>query len=600
MAFTVTFQPIGRRVSVPAGTTLLDAARLAGVDLVAICGGEGNCGACRVRPGEGALTPRTSTEDTELPSADLAAGLRLACQAAVLGDVQVDVPPESLTTPQRLQLEGREHTAELDPPVTALDVQVPPPDLRDLRADLARVVDTAAEHGRTARCGLAVATALPAALRAHGWHVRLALGASEIVGVLPSGARLYGLAIDIGTTKLAAYLVDLENGDTAARAGAMNPQIAYGEDVISRIAYATEHADGARVLQGTLLEALNHLIDELCAAAAIARGQIVEAVVVGNTAMHHLFAGLPVRQLGTAPYVPAVSAALLFPAAQVGLALAAGARVYMPPNVAGYVGADHIAMLLGAGLSEPAQTAAAIDIGTNAEISLFHAGRHWSCSCASGPAFEGAHIRDGMRAAPGAVERVRLAGEEVQVQTIDGRPAAGICGSGILDACAALRGAGLLEARGALAGAHPRLRVRDGQAEFVLVPAAATAVGRDVAVTRRDVNEIQLAKGAIRAGLEVLLAEAGIRAESIELFVVAGAFGTYLDLDSACRIGMFPDLPRERFRQVGNAAGTGARHLLLSARLRETAAGLARRVEYVELAGHPAFTALYARALIFR
>lgn len=600
MACTVTFQPIGRRVSVPAGTALLDAARLAGVDLVAICGGEGNCGACRVRPREGALTPLTSTEEAELPAADMAAGLRLACQARVLGDAQVDIPPESLTTPQRLQLEGQERAAQVDPLVTALDLQVPPPGLHDLRADLARVIDTAAEHGCTAACGLAAAAALPHALRMHGWRVRLALRAGEIVGVVPPGASLYGLAIDVGTTKLAAYLVDLESGNTAARAGAMNPQIAYGEDVISRIAYATDHAHGARVLQDTLVAALNRLVDELRGAAAVAREQIVEAVVVGNTAMHHLFAGLPVRQLGAAPYVPAVSEALLFPAAQIGLPLAPGARVFMPPNVAGYVGADHIAMLLGAGLAGPAQTTAAIDIGTNAEISLFHGGRHWSCSCASGPAFEGAHIRDGMRAAPGAVERVRLAGDEVQVQTIDGRPAAGICGSGILDAVAALRGAGLLEPRGALAGDHPRLRVRDGQAEFVLVPASATAAGRDVGVTRRDVNEVQLAKGAIRAGLEVLLAEAGIGAESIASFVVAGAFGTYLDLDSACRIGMFPDLPRERFRQVGNAAGTGARHLLLSARLRNTAAEIARRVEYVELAGHPAFTALYAKALIFR
>jgi uncharacterized 2Fe-2S/4Fe-4S cluster protein (DUF4445 family) len=440
---------------------------------------------------------------------------------------------------------------------------------------------------------------LPGKLRANGWKLRLALRGDEVVAVLPPESRLFGLAVDIGTTKLAAYLVDLVSGVTAAKAGAMNPQIAYGEDVISRITYVNEHAEGAQTLQSRLVETLNTLLADLCAEVGAARAQVVEAVLVGNTAMHHLLVGLPVKQLGESPYVAAASEAMQFPASEIGLELAPGAYIYLPPNLAGYVGADHVAMLLGAELIAPEKTTLALDIGTNTEISLFHQGQHWSCSCASGPAFEGAHIGDGMRAAPGAIERVRFSGEKIQVQTINAQPAVGICGSGILDIVAELRKADLLDARGALRGAHPRLTGSGRGAEFVLVPAAESGTGRAVKISRADINEIQLAKGAIRAGIEVLLARAGIPATEIQSLIVAGAFGTYLDLESAITLGMFPRLPRERYAQVGNAAGSGARALLVSARQRQLAEEISRRVAYVELANHPEFMKIYVKALAF-
>ncbi|MBA4380344.1 MAG: ferredoxin, partial [Anaerolinea sp.] len=362
--YEVTLQPIGRRIEVPAGTNLLDAARLAGVELVAICGGEGTCGTCRVHSVSGQLSPRTLTEEAELSDDDLAAGDRLACQAEVLSDVRVDIPPESFTTPQRLQLEGQEIPTALDPVVAPLEVEVPPPSLSDLRSDLTRLRDvlTGFGHGDL-RFSLPVSADLPEKLRANNWRIRLAIRGNEVVAILPPPSTddcslitdhcsLYGLAVDIGTTKLAAYLVNLETGETAAKTGAMNPQIAYGEDVISRIAYANDHPDGAQTLQAKLVETLNHLVDELCAEAKVSRAQVVEAVIVGNTAMHHLFAGLPVKQLGEAPYVAAVGEAMEFPASQVGLELAVGAYVYLPPNIAGYVGADHVSMLLGAGLQD--------------------------------------------------------------------------------------------------------------------------------------------------------------------------------------------------------------------------------------------------------
>jgi uncharacterized 2Fe-2S/4Fe-4S cluster protein (DUF4445 family) len=443
-------------------------------------------------------------------------------------------------------------------------------------------------------------------LREQNWSVRLALRRrnhrSEVVGVLHPEQALLGLAVDIGTTKMAAYLLDLATGHTLGKAGLMNPQIAYGEDVVSRIAYANEHPDGRRLLQARLMESLNDLIDQLCAEAGVSHEQIAEAVVVGNTAIHHFFAGLPVRQLGESPYIAAVTEPLDICACHLGLKLASGAKVYLPPNIAGYVGADHVAMLLATDAWRAKKPTVALDIGTNTEISLAADGQLLSCSCASGPAFEGAHIYAGMRAAPGAVEYVQIlsrasTGDNVRIQTIGGKPPVGLCGSGILDAVAGLRATGIVKRTGRFQTDHPRIVPWDGGGAFLLAPAAVTGNGHDLLVTRRDINEIQLAKGAIRAGVEVLLLEAGLTAQDIETFIVAGAFGTYLDLESAIRIGMFPPLPLDRFKQVGNAAGTGARQMLISAAQRRLAVQISERVRYVELTVHPSFTTVYMDAM---
>jgi uncharacterized 2Fe-2S/4Fe-4S cluster protein (DUF4445 family) len=595
--FRVDFEPVGRRAEVRAGETLLDAAQTAGVELESICGGAGSCGGCRVRLMAGELTPATASEEEALGPQDLSAGYRLACQAVPRSDVKLDVPPESLATVQRLQIEGIGVETALDPLVVTVDVQVDPPTLQDLRADCTRLEAALHLERGALRVGLPLLTVLSGQLRAQEWSARLALRQREVIAVVSRGARLFGLAVDIGTTKLAAYLVDLVSGETVARTGAMNPQIAYGEDVVSRIQYGKEHAEGRQVLQGKLVATLNELLAGLCGEAGASPEQVVEAVVVGNTAMHHLFAGLPVEQLGRAPYVPVVSEALDLRADEVGLALAPGAHVYLPPNIAGYVGADHVAMVLASAVGETERTTLALDIGTNTEICLAHRGRMLSCSCASGPAFEGAHIHDGMRAAPGAIERVQIVGEAVNIHTIGNQPPVGICGSGILDAVAEMLRVGVLDRRGCLQEGGPHVRVEDGRAEFVLAPAATAGHGRDVVVTRRDVSEIQLAKAAIRAGVEVLLAQAGISAGDIESFIVAGAFGTYLDVRSAVAIGMFPALPPERFRQVGNAAGIGARQMLVSAERRRAADALAQRIEYVELTTYRDFTAVFVKAM---
>ncbi len=402
----------------------------------------------------------------------------------------------------------------------------------------------------------------------------------------------YGLAVDIGTTKLAAYLVDLETGQVTARAGAMNPQIAYGEDVISRIAFAIREPEGRTILQKVLMDALNDLLAGMCTETRINPASILDAVLVGNTAMHHLFAGLPVEQLGHAPFNPASTASLSIPSEQLGLNLGPGSRVYLPPVIAGYVGADHLAMLLSTQAWKSQHNTIALDIGTNTEIALITNGRITCCSCASGPAFEGAHIHEGMRAAPGAVERARWSNGKILWQTISGLPPVGICGSGILDVVAALLEGNLIKPTGALK--------TNNEHGYVLVPSEQTGSGRDIVVTRKDVHEIQLAKSAIRSGIEVLLQEANLAYADLDEFIVAGAFGTYLDLRSAILLGMFPPLPLEKFRQVGNAAGVGARQLLVSLNLREQAETLVHQIDYVELTSSSNFTSLFMKNLSFQ
>jgi uncharacterized 2Fe-2S/4Fe-4S cluster protein (DUF4445 family) len=321
--------------------------------------------------------------------------------------------------------------------------------------------------------------------------------------------------------------------------------------------------------------------------------------VVGNTAMHHLFLGLPVSQLGRAPYVPAVADALDVKARDLSLMFSPGAYVHLLPNIAGFVGADHVAMLLATGLWEEDRVMVGLDIGTNTEVALKTGDRLLTCSTASGPAFEGAHIRFGMRAATGAIERVRLVDSHVEYQTIGNAPPVGLCGSGILDAVAQLRLVGVLDERGKMTE-HPRTRWGEKGQEFVLVEAAKSGVHQDITISRADVGEIQLAKGAMRAGMRILLQEADLTEADLDGVVVAGAFGTYIDVDSAVTIGMFPPLPLDRFQQVGNAAGMGARMTLLSTAWRAKALEIAHRAEYVELTNDTNFANEFARAMYLK
>ncbi len=602
MSFQIDFEPVGRRIDVEPGTTLLEAAQRAGVLLTAICGGEGSCGTCLVRVMSGLVSPSSEFERTELGSAQTAAGWRLACQTTVASDISIHIPPESLAYAQRTQTEGQAVPVALQPTVRALNVLVDPPTLADLRSDAARV--RAAIPVSDLTFDSRVLQQLSNDLRDGQFHLSAFLRHSpaavcdEIVGVRPAGTPLLGLAVDIGTTKLAAYLVDLEKGDTLVAKGAMNPQIAFGEDVMARIKHAISRPGGDMQLHTVIVTAVNELARDLCLQASRDVADIADAVVVGNTAMHHLFLGLAVRQLGLAPYVATENAPLDVKARDIGVGLASGAYIHLLPTVAGFIGADHIAMLLATDLAERDGVALAMDIGTNTEVSLRARGKHFACSTASGPAFEGAHIRFGMRAAPGAIERVSIRNEKVRYQTVGNVPPTGLCGSGILDLVAQMRRANIINGRGAFRrdGDNPRIRPGDRGHEFIVVQADEND-GNEVTFDRQDISEIQLAKAAMRAGVNMLLERAGVQEADIDELIIAGAFGTYLDVQSGLDIGMFPRVERSKIKQVGNAAGAGARMALLSTAQRERAVRIARQIEYVELTTEPNFSSEFAHAL---
>jgi Uncharacterized metal-binding protein len=594
--YTLDIQPSGRRIQVAAGTSLLEAVQKAGIDLVASCGGAGFCGTCLIKLIDGDVTPVSLVERQTLDAERIEQHYRLACQTALLGDARILIPAESLIGAQQLQVEGSAGQFVFHPAVEVVSLQLDAPSITDLRADTSRVNDALQNLGYSPLdLSPRAAAVLSSYLRAHGWKGLLALTRLETSTTLqaclePDQAAL-GIAMDIGSTKIALYLVNLETGSTLVTHGVMNPQIAYGEDVVSRIAFANQKAENRTFLQQVLVDAINQAIAEMCSGCGVQVDSICEAVAVGNTAIHHFFCGLPVEQLGRAPYVPVVQTEQRFLASEIGLKLAPLATLYLPPNIAGYVGADHVSALTVTHAFEREETTVLVDIGTNTEISLIHEGQIYTCSCASGPAFEGAHIRNGVRAIPGAIEKVHMQGEQLELTTIGNLPPIGLCGSGTLSLLAEMCVHGVIDRRGVIQRGNGR--------EFEIVAAECSATGRAIALTRKDINEIQLAKGAIRAGIEVLLRHAAIEASQVRQWIIAGAFGTHLDLNSAIRIGMFPAQPLERFKQVGNAAGVGARQMLLSVEQRQMASSFEDREHYIELTAEKEFQEIYVESLLF-
>jgi len=608
-SYHVDFQPVGRRGECLADQSLLECARQLGVELVNICGGAGTCGRCKVQLLEGTLSDVTSSERDTLTAEELADGYRLACKAYPHSDCRLQVPPSSLTTPQRTQVEGLEVPVAPESVIRRVELVLSPPTMasddeeEDLRDDETRVLDALREQHQIEanRIDIAVLRHLSIRLREENWHVQAAGRNGEMIYVCSPDCPLLGLAVDLGTTKIAGYLMDLDNGRTLGMRGIMNPQIAYGEDLVARAARATSSPEEAARLQQLVVDALNELAADLCDEAGMTPEQIVEAVVVGNTAMHHLFLRLPVGQLARSPYVPAVRDAIDMKARDAGLKLAPGADLYMLSNIAGYVGADHVAMLLATGMAQARGVVLAMDIGTNTEVCLANEGQLTSTSVASGPAFEGAHIKHGMRAAPGAIEYLQLKerddGYETVCQTIGDAPPVGICGSGVLDALAELHRVGIVDDTGRMQEG-PGVRTTNGIREFVLVEREDQGKDASITFTQKDVRELQLAKGAMRAGIQLLLEAQGLAEESIDQVIIAGAFGSYIDVQSAIAVGMLPDLPLDRFRQVGNAAGMGAKLALLSATKRREAREMARQARYLELTTAPSFKRTFARATL--
>ncbi|MBL7119209.1 MAG: DUF4445 domain-containing protein [Dehalococcoidia bacterium] len=597
-AYTIDFEPIGRRGQCRDDESLLDCGRQLGAGIVSVCGGLGKCQSCKVQVVKGSVSEPSSNEREVFSPQELQDGWHLACQAYPASDCKVSVPPESMATPQRTQVEGLQVTVPPEPPVRAYQIKLPVPTLVDLLADADSLLETVNQQHQLQchRIDVDVLRALSPQLRSWNWQCQASVRNGEVIALSTWPGVQLGLAIDLGTTKVAGYLVDLSDGRTLAARGVMNPQISYGEDIISRVAHVVASpAEGAH-LQKLAVEALNELAADLCAAAGADVDRIVESVVVGNTAMHHLLVGLPVRQLALSPFVPAVSGALDIKARDLGLSIAPGAYVHLLPNIAGFVGSDHVAMLLATEVWQAEGLVLALDIGTNTEVSLVDNGKITAVSCASGPAFEGGQIKDGMRAAGGAIERLRIEDDSVQYRTVDEAAPVGICGSGVLDAMAQLYLAGAIDERGRMKDTHPLVRTHDEQREFVLVGKESRDKGPDIVITQGDVRELQLAKAAIRTGIQTLLEAQGRSEEEISQVIIAGAFGTYIDLSSALTVGMLPSLPLDRFRQVGNAAGMGSRLALISLEQRAQAQTIASRVHYIELSTAPNFTDTFVQA----
>lgn len=604
----VDFQPIGKRVEIEPGLTLLDAARLGGIPLTSDCGGAGSCGQCKVmvRDQPNALEGLTITEESELTQEQLRKGFRFACQAVIKTNVKVDIPVSSMISGQRLQVESNNHKESNGSSWEDLIIQpylitVPPPSLHDLRGDLDRVLDgLSQDHNLTnLTASPIVVQLLSPLLRAYNWQVKVIVREQKIVNFLPPNAHPVGVAVDLGTTKVAAYLVDLVTGEILASEGYPNPQIGYGEDVISRLVYAKNKADGRNILSKAVVNALNELSSILTNRAGRMMDEICEFCVVGNTAMTHLMLNLPVDQLSLAPYVPASAREQELRGAELGLNLRGDVQIHVPACVAGFVGADHVAMALASSIGEDDRTVLGVDIGTNTEIVLSKKGsdKLYSLSCASGPAFEGAHIKCGMRAANGAIEKVKIDGHIPSVQTIGNAPPIGICGSGIIDVIAELRKNNILDKRGRFQVEEPGVQKGNHGLEYLLIPGNQSGTSEPILVTQHDVDEILQAKGAIMAGIEVLLDESGVSVNDLDEIILAGAFGTFLNLDTAVAIHLVPDAPLEKYNQVGNAAGDGARQLLISKKARAKANQLARQIEYIELSINKKFRKAYAKSM---
>jgi len=599
MSFIIDFEPLGIRLVCSEPLTLLDAAHQAGIQLRSDCGGKGTCGKCLVRVINGKVSPPLQNELQHISDTKIDEGYHLACRTIINQDVGIYIPTESLLQEQKLQTEGLIHQFEPDPVVLITNVKLIPPTLNDQKADIQRLDHALMEKGLVPlNASLAVTSEISRQLHVNNWNVAIVHTKDEILHCLPpENYSPFGLAVDVGSTKLACYLVDLRTGQTLAARGIPNPQISFGEDIMSRLGAAMENSGNAIELQDAVIQSINKALQEMCISVDQKPEEIMDACLVGNTAMHHLFLGLPVQSLAVSPFSPVTSGELHPTAEELGLHIMPGARVYAPPVIAGFVGSDHLAFLLASGFGKDKRVRLGIDIGTNTEIALQVEDRIVSVSTASGPAFEGAHIRFGMRAAPGAIEHVSIdENGKAQCQVIDSQPPIGICGSGILDAVAELRRTGLINDHARLNKSSPLVQNIDGSnPSFILIPQSANQ--REISISQKDIDQIMLAKGAIRAGIDILMDHLKIDTADIKEIIIAGAFGSYMNPEHAIRLGLLPPVDLERVHTVGNAAGVGARMMLASVQFREAALALAKKIEYLELTVYPDFTLFFANGM---
>jgi len=626
----VVFTPSGKRGRFPVGTPVLTAARHLGVDLDSVCGGRGICSKCQITPGygafpkhgvtarEGALSDWNAVEARYDEKRGLKPDRRLGCQAQVQGDIVIDVPPDSQVHRQVVRKAASARVIEMDPATRLYYIEVDEPDMHTPTGDLERVARALREQWEieAVTCAFPVLTVLQPVLRTGKWAITVALhktsaeATPRIIAVWPGlhEAGIFGLAIDLGSTTVAAHLTNLDTGEIVASSGIMNPQIRFGEDLMSRVSYAMMNPGGDQAMTRAVRDAINTLAEEIAKEAGIATSLILETVFVCNPVMHHLLLGIDPVELGQAPFALATSNHLDLTARDLDLtALPASAQIYILPCIAGHVGADAAAVALSEQPGKSEDLVLIVDVGTNAEILLGNTRRVLACSSPTGPAFEGAQISSGQRAAPGAIEAIRIdpVTKEPRFRVIgcdkwsdeDGfwdETAAtgitGICGSGIIEAVAELRIAGVMDAKGLIGSAAQTGTERcvpEGRTHAYLIHDVTEQGGPRITVTQGDIRAIQLAKSALYAGARLLMDEMGV--DTVDRVVLAGAFGAHISAKHAMVLGMIPDVPLDQVTSAGNAAGTGARIALCNLAARAEIERSVRQITKVETAIEPKF-----------
>jgi uncharacterized 2Fe-2S/4Fe-4S cluster protein (DUF4445 family) len=633
----IVFTPSGKRGRFPVGTPVLTAARQLGVDIDSVCGGRAICGRCQINIGEGEFAKHgiSSSDDHATPFNDVEArykrikGLaddrRLSCQTKIQGDLVIDVPPESQVHKQVVRKEADTRAIELDPATKLFFIEVEEPDMHKPSSDLERVYDALkVQWGvENVSCDLSIIASLQKVLRKGEWKITCAVfsrpqsGGNRLVSIWPGfHDSIYGIAVDVGSTTIAAHLTDLSTGEVKASAGLMNPQIRFGEDLMSRVSYVMMNPGGEAEMTTAIRAALQQLAEEVAAQASVPLNDVLEVVLVGNPVMHHLFLGIDPTELGGAPFALATGLPLTFPAREMDLKLNAGASVYVLPCIAGHVGADAAGVVLSEAPHESDEYMLCVDVGTNAEIVLGTKHRLLACSSPTGPAFEGAQISCGQRAAPGAIERIRIDAATLEPrykvigsdlwsdeagfeEAIASTGVTGICGSGIIEAIAEMYLAGIINQDGLVDGGMASLSARiepwKRTFNYVIRQPADQSNEPLIRVTQNDVRAIQMAKAALYAGVQLLMDKLEIK--HVDKIRLAGAFGSHIDMKYAMVLGLIPDCDLAKVQSAGNAAGTGARIALLNKAARDEIEAVVRRIEKIETAVEPKFQQHFVEAM---
>jgi uncharacterized 2Fe-2S/4Fe-4S cluster protein (DUF4445 family) len=611
MGFTVKvlFEPFGLRVDAIPGETILDAAIRGGVGIRSECGGTQVCGKCliHVRDQRG-LTAVTLKESRQLGNR-IHAGYRLACSATFLAEtdhVTVVVPSESVVRRRQFVEVGSERSVSLEPALVKLSVEVLQPSINDKLTDTERLLASIRNLQGDAEIELDfnVLAGLPETLRKSKFVTALIWDKKKVISVdgMNDHDSLYGLAIDIGTSRITCSLLDLISGVRLIHASVENPQIAYGEDILTRVSYTQANVDNGKHLQHTIVAGINELLENMCRAANLSPLRVYEAVVVGNTVMHHLALGLETKYLAQSPFIPVTSDSVSIRAAELGLRINPNAVVHFLPIIDAFVGGDAVADILSSGIHRHGAPTMLLDIGTNTEVILRDRGGLTCCSCASGPAFEGVHIEHGIKAVEGALESVNIGagGFDVKYSVLEGVKPVGLCGSAIIDVVAELFKRNLIDRFGKFSSnvETPRLIKVNGVKKFVLVYTEDSGTGRDIVVSERDINEVMLAKAAIYTGCSILMRRRGLTRGELSRILIAGGFGKSLNRRNVRLIGLIPDVPSSRISFIGNAAHAGAEAALRSRRVLHLADKVARGAEYIELAACKEFSEEFTAALM--